>query len=113
MDVIPQFLQTYGIWLALGGGILFMATRSGGMGGCCGMLRQGRDQTAGAYDTADRTGHPPTTVELRMRIAEMQAQQEIFARQIASLAGESADVGRTDEAEPARATSHGGTGAVR
>ena len=95
MEVVLQFLQTYGLWIALGGGMLFLMSRGGGMG-CCGGMQQGsscsmgsqsqtEDQTPTANQASGRTGQPVTAAELQARLAELRAEQERLSRQIADL----------------------------
>jgi hypothetical protein len=49
-----EFLQSYGVWILLGGGFLFLMTRGGG----CGMghsQNQGQDQRGQDRQTASRS----------------------------------------------------------
>ena len=102
MEGALQFLQTYGLWIALGGGLLYLMTRGGGMGGCCGLPQQrgaGQSQdSAGAgcrQAPAKQAGSGPaeratTTTELQARLDELRARQDGLARQIAALESDSA-----------------------
>lgn len=95
MDVVLQFLQSYGLWIALGGGMLFLMSRGGGMG-CCGGMQEGgscsmdtepqtKDKTSTANQASGQVEQPVTAAELQARLAELRTEQERLFRQIAAL----------------------------
>src|SRR6059036_499066 len=90
MDGVWQFLQSYGPWLALSGGLLFLMYRNGGSG-CCGSSCSADATSRDAIDTSvdnkmvSPTGRPQTIDDLRSRLADLQTQQEQLARHLAIL----------------------------
>lgn len=118
MEGVLQFLQTYGLGIALGGGALFLMRRSGMS--CCSMPRrrdrgESHDAAAAAgcrerpairagTDSAPAT---PTVADLRERLTELQAQQKRLTQQIAALTAEPGGVGLRTGVE--QVTAPGGT----
>lgn len=113
MEGVVQFLQTYGLWIAVGGGFLFLMSR-GGMG-CCGVPQQrSTDPARAAADCHEQPAKeavsPPTqrattAAELQAELGELRARQESLARQVAALetAPSEADVTRPAVRRAARA----------
>lgn len=110
MTQILSFLQTYGVWIVLGGVVLVMMTRGGSGMGCCGMPQQGRGMASGcgqgaaSDDSAGTELRPTTAAEARAQLSELRARQEALARQIAELEREPAAPAREGQVaiRPAR-----------
>gem|GEM_PF-4999871 len=101
MSEILQFVQTYGVWMALGGAVLLVLSRGGGGMGCCGMSQQqGRGMASGCGqapaedDASGQAQRPATVAEARAQLMELQARQEALARQVASLEQEPVEPAR-------------------
>ena len=93
MDGIWQFLQSYGPWLAVSGGVLFLMYRNGGSG-CCGSSCSADATSRDATDVpvedkmVSPAGRPQSIDDLRSQLADLQTQQEQLARHIARLSAE-------------------------
>lgn len=93
VEAVWPFLQTYGLWIVIDGVFVYMMSRGTGCcatsqpGGACdtGSSAAGSGQEPGGQEAADRAGRPATVGDLRARLAELQTQQALLARQIATL----------------------------
>ena len=117
MDGVWQFLQSYGPWLALSGGLLFLMYRNSGSG-CCGSSCSAdatrHDPVEALVETTmiSPTGRAQTTDDLRSQLADLQAQQEQLAQQIARLSAKPVTTSATTS-DPVVRTGGGWVDAVK
>ena len=84
MEGVLPFLQAYGPWLALGGGVVFLLRRAGGRGmSCCGAPQQGTPAGTSCQQQPARlqievtspARQPATEAELQAQLVALRAQQ--------------------------------------
>lgn len=89
MREIVQFLETYAVWIALGGALLFVVRRrpAGGTG-CCSIPEQPGEiprPTAAVQHAGSDAGRVVPTANAAMQLAELREREERLRREIAEV----------------------------